>query len=71
MPATKYRTGRPPVGPVKRVRYEPDFLEWAQQYADEHCSGNLNRALRELGKIAREQVEKQRQRGRRSESNAA
>lgn len=61
MPTTS-QMGRPPVGPIKRVRYEPEFLDWAQAYADEHCSGNLNRALREIGNIGREQVEKQRRR---------
>lgn len=49
--------GRPSIGEAIRVRFEPEFLAFAQQYADEHTGGNVNAALRELGNLGRGVVE--------------
>lgn len=55
---TKQRgRGRPSIGKAIPVRFDPEFLAFAQQYADEHTGGNVNAALREIGNLGRSVVE--------------
>lgn len=49
--------GRPRIADPIRVRYEPDFMEFAREYADRNTAGNLNEALRQIGNLGREVAE--------------
>lgn len=49
--------GRPRIADPIRVRFEPDFMDFAREWAANHTGGNLNEALRQIGNMGREVAE--------------